>query len=496
VAARRYANTEAIAAYRQALALAKQGEASGADLAGLCTRLGRALELNAQYDQALILYEDMETLARQRGDRSLELTALLARATIHAILTYDPDRGEALAERALSLARELGDQTAEAKALWILFHVYGHTGRLSQAIDCGERSLALARALNLREQMAFTLNDLGGYWTRVVGRLDRAKEVLREASDLWRELGNRPMLADSLGALCICCVFAGEYDQALALSEEAFQLSQSIHNLWGQSFSRYWVGHVYWERGEPDRAIAVMDECIRLGEWAGFVAPQAVTRADLAMVYGRLGAIERGLDTARLALTMAETQFPWARAYVLGVLAQLHLLHGDLAQAEAALDQGKQDPFREASTFLSVPILLADGELALRQGDYERALAVIDSLLTAVRQWGARSYRPGVLYLQSQAWLALGQDEAGHARLLEARAEAEALGARWWLWQILAALSRLEAQRGAAAEADNLRRQAREIIASIADHAGTPELRASFLNLSQVRMVLNQELPT
>ena len=275
------------------ITITRRRPADSQTLTHLYTQLGRSLELSSEYDQALDTYEEMAEVARQRGDRPLQLAALIARVTLYATFTpvYDPDRAERLAEQALALARELEDGAAEAKILWLLLFVYLNTNRLGQAIEAGERSLALARQLDLREQMAYTLNDLGSHLYLVAGPLARANTVLREASALWRELDNRPMLANSIAAESLVQTFAGEYNQALTLSEKAFQICQTIDNLWGQSYSRFTAGYIYWEYGQPARAIAMMEACIQLSELSGFTVPQASVRADLAYVYGRLGAI-------------------------------------------------------------------------------------------------------------------------------------------------------------------------------------------------------------
>jgi ATP/maltotriose-dependent transcriptional regulator MalT len=233
-----------------------------------------------------------------------------------------------------------------------------------------------------------------------------------------------------------------------------------------------------------------MEDSIRLGERAGFIVPQAWTQADLAAVYGSLGAIEQGLETARRALDIAETQLSVFRPWVLAVLAQLHLRNGNSTEAEAAIEQGREDLYGADSPLFLLPCRLAEAELALRRGNYERTLAVTDDLLADLQEFGARMYIPQALYVQGQALLGLDETEEAQARLAEARAEAEAMGARRMLWQILAALAEIESRRGHVAEAENLRAQAREVIAFIADHAGTPELRASFLNLPDVRAVL------
>jgi tetratricopeptide (TPR) repeat protein len=444
------------------------------------------LELDSQFDEALATYEEMAGLT---DEPSIELASLMARVTIYAVPTSVHNSAQALAlgERALALARELSDQQAEAKILWSLSLANFFGSRAAQAIECGERSLALARELGLREQMAQTLNDLGSFCYLYSGSIDRAKSSLREASDLWRELGNLPMLADSLSSSCVTCVYGGEYDQAVALSEEALQISQSIDNLWGQSYSQWLVGVAYWERGEFSRAIAVMEESIRLGELAGFVPPQDHTRAYLAALYGDLGALDRGLEAVRLALSVAETKNPTGRIHALGILAHLYQMSGELTKAARVIEEGKLDPYREAWPVFYISVVVAEAELALKLADYERAVDVTDTLLARLAEFGMRAFTPYARYLQGQALLGLNRKNAARERWLESRDEAEAIGSRRTLWRVLNALSQLE---GDLTEAERLRQEAQHVIEYIAEHIDCAELRESFLNLPDVQAVL------
>jgi hypothetical protein len=117
-------------------------------------------------------------------------------------------------------------------------------------------------------------------------------------------------------------------------------------------------------------------------------------------------------------------------------------------------------------------------------------IRLADDFIAAFRRFGGRVFVADALYLKGRALLGQGETEAGYQVLQEARAEAEALTSRRILWEILHTLSEVEAARGNAAEAEVLRGQAREIITYIADHAGSPDLRASFLSLPKVRDVL------
>jgi hypothetical protein len=86
--------------------------------------------------------------------------------------------------------------------------------------------------------------------------------------------------------------------------------------------------------------------------------------------------------------------------------------------------------------------------------------------------------------------LAAGQADDARAALEDARQEADSLGSRRALWPILADIARLEAGRGNEPAALELRRQAAEIIDTIAEHAGSAELASSFVNQPEVQAVL------
>jgi predicted ATPase/DNA-binding SARP family transcriptional activator len=492
-AARLYAHIEAIGHYHQAIQLANQTILSSEDLTTLYTRLGRSFELNSQFEQALATYDDMESLAHQHNDSAMELASLAARATIQGVPTYvhDPIRAREMGEQALRLAGEIGDQTAEAKILCSLSLANYFSNRLTEAIESGERSLALARELDLREQIAQTLNDLGGLVYLYSGRIPLAKKALREASVLWRELGNTPMLADSLGGCCVAHVYTGDYDKALAFSEEAYQLSHSIDNIWGQSYSKWAIGEAFADLGEYSKAIATMEECIRLGELAGFIAAQTQTRIKLATVYMELGALDRAWELVQLAVDMSRAKILSHNVLGFGILARLQILSGDLANAQDTIDSGKKDPYRESWAVFYLPVLVADLELAMRRGNYERALEISNDFLSRIRAYDMRSGLPDALYLQGKAYLSLDQHELARNCFLEARAAAEETDSQRTMWRILSALTELEADPEIAAQLHQETRQVLEyILTHIEDkHA---DLRESFLEQAEVQAILDK----
>lgn len=443
-----FAVSEAIAHYESARKMIVAGQMPHVELdqlRHLYLNLGRALELNAQFEQAEVIYEELKTIAQQRAAPTLTLVALTAQVSLWSMASqsYNPVQGEALAQEALRLARQLSDPVAETKILSGIMNFHLLANRWPEALACGEQALALARDLNLQEQTAYILNDLVKCHL-ISGSLERADQAAREASELWRTLKNLPMLADSLAGAAIIARWTGEYDQALALSAEAHQISQSIANVWGQSYSQIITGTILWEQGRAEEAIAVMEECLRLAEQANSLLPQILTRADLGATYVSLSDMQRGFEQMHLALKLADTRLPMFRPYVIGLLARQHLLHNQLGEAEALIEQAKTESNSEHRSFLFQWVRLAEAELALRQGNFAHVLAVTDAILAAIRQSGMRSVIPRVLFVRGQCLVHMGQLEAARATLLEAHAEAERIGTRWRLMQILAARARIE----------------------------------------------------
>src|SRR5690349_19970706 len=115
--------------------------------------------------------------------------------------------------------------------------------------------------------MACTLNDMHFSYADVDQHVS-ATQTIENARDLWRELHNLPMLADNLASSAEHYYLLGHLDKALELAQEALRISQSIGNLWGQSYSLMVISFVYVERAQFSTVFRTARECIQLGEQA------------------------------------------------------------------------------------------------------------------------------------------------------------------------------------------------------------------------------------
>ncbi len=483
-----YANADAVTVYANAIDAAGRLGRSEEPLRHLFASRGRALELSGRYDDAVANDEAWRSLAEERGDRSAVLAADLALATLHSTPTprFDAERGRALSERTLALARELGDRLAESKALWnlMILDVFGGKKDLRDAVDAGERSLAIAREIGAREQMAFTLTDLWRPYA-AVGDLAASRSSLEEATPMWRELGNLPMLSENLASLSSLRRLAGDDAEALALAEEGCRISEEIGNPWGQAYGLINSYGIFWDRGDVGRTISSMRECVVLAERASFGLPQATTRAELATVHANLGDLEGARELIDVALGIADERQPLARPYVMAAEAEFQLLRGDLVAAEAAAEQTHLELLPESIQMAVVRARIVGA------GDQQiRAAELASDIVDRLRRQSARRFLDEAFLLLGTSLRKRGEWEPAEATLREARSEADALGHRRVQWEILRELSVVREARGDPGEASRLRDEAGRVVLEIADTIDDERLRASFLARPEVETVL------
>jgi class 3 adenylate cyclase/tetratricopeptide (TPR) repeat protein len=441
-------------------------EGDGGDkLAHLFGRRGRCLELQSDYAGAQENFADMERLARERDDRALLLAALQSRATSFAIpsVAQNAERAQSLADEALILARQLGDQRAEARILWIFMLIKLFTYSMVEGIPFGEQSAALARQLDMKEQLAQSLQDLARCYL-AAERLDKARSVLNEARPLLQTLNNLPTLAENLSVEAQLLVFMARFDEAIEISDNALAIATSIDNAWGQVTARSFVGLVYLARGEIDQALEVIQAVIAGGEQEGHPA-RGLGWFYLGWVNSQLGAESKVAPAAERGLESA-VDHPQLRSLGLALLAWRSQGTAKSEAGRELLSVAGQPGERKTILINDLVSDLALCAYYLDEREYVQAEQFLDALVLRLRESGVRYFLPYALHLKSRTLKAMGR--AGDARetlekALETSVETEN---RIVQWQILGELGEGEA--------------AEEIVHFISDNISDSELRVTF----------------
>ena len=473
-----YAYNEAIGAYTRALELDGQATINAEQLTHVYLRRGRALELNNQHELALQNYDGMQAAAQKRQDQAMELAAKVAASTLYSTPTtvVDAAKGQALSEETLHLARELGDRATEAKVLWNLQLVNLLQNKASQAIEYGEKSLAIARELNLREQMAYVLSDLG--WAYVVScQFAKADERIEEAGLLWKDLGNLPMVSSNLNVSMWGSFWAGRDEKVLSVAEQAYQNSSSVKEFWNQASARNFQSQIWFEHGEIDKSIKALEESIQIAV-ERHIFYEIWYRAVICWVFGELGAADIGMEAYR-AHRIANKDIPQTpiRTATLVSYALFEIASNQLDTAAASLAECIPDaPPWEAL------LRLAQTRLALARGDFQAGIALADSAVEFMGAYELGRYLPEALFLKGKAHFLKGDAPGAKPALAQARTEAEKLGSRRLLWQIIAIQAELESDP---VLSSGLKAEARTIVDGIANTITRVDLRDAFLRSTE-----------
>jgi predicted ATPase/class 3 adenylate cyclase len=487
---RLYANSEAVTHFKRALEVALRVEAADTKIEELYRKLGQALELSGRYEEALENYNQLEVYGDEHEVRSIKLTALLAKSTIYSIYNelHDPELSEQALIRALEISEAIGETSIQARLHWNLMLSYLFSNRLDQAQEHGERALPLARESDDRDQLAYILNDLGRVYT-CQGKFKQVYEVSKEARQIWGELENENMLADSYGSEAEARFQSGDHQGAQELLKEGLRLSEKTENLWGQSYNRMLISLIHFDKGHIRRGIQISEQCVVEGDQANLLASSIAHRAELGWYYGHYGALEKGFEAAEKALHLADEEQPSFRSFPLAVIVLLHLMKGDSDSAKRIAGREPLQPIPIPYAHYTILVRLANVGLVLAQENYARGLSLVDALLAEVSSLTYVNI-PLVLQRKASALAGLNRLDEAHRTLTQACSQAEEMESRHHLWSVYLDLADMNVRLDHREKAEAFRQKAREIIDEIAEDLREISLRESFLAKPRVRNLM------
>lgn len=495
-ARRTYAHREAIALYDKALAIGARLNSPESRLAlrTIYASRGKVFEVSGDSHAALDNYGAMLAEAELTGDIGMQADALNHRATVQSVMSTQADNLLSTLDAALDLARRSGEAVLIGRALWNMgLHNRFHDPLAS--IGYLEDALALAEATpmdpGMRELAAAVWNDLFiSYW--VVGQFRRGMAARMQAIAAFRELDNRPMLADALGGAAIQLHHVGDIERSRAFAAEGLAISQAVDNPWGVVFNDWSVQAVQIDTGAFESILENADRRLAAARRVGFPvfigrALSVVARAHQEL--GRVDRIQRLAEEAAEFLSMQRVPI-WSiegRA----VLGNAALARGDLLAAQEALEpiwREGDDRVRGFQGLLAAGPAYADW--ALTVGHLDQGLAFCDWLLGQLEPEGVWRCAGEIRYWRGRIHLARGDTPHAEADLLEARGRLSRAQAAVLVWKVDAALAELYRGRDDAPAAAAAVEESRLGITRLADGIRNQVLRRSFLERPDVREIL------
>ncbi len=392
IAAERYAGREAGACFEEALRALQHLPESRQSLEQrfeLSLSLNRTQYWSGQFDRAMTGYRDAERLAHALGDN-----------------------------------RRLG------QVLGALVYLLTSAGRYVEAIDSGQRALAIANAIADRSLRVWTLIGLGRSYF-AIGDYRRGAELTQELAESMDEAELdehlRPAaLRPSVGCrtwLALCLERLGSFDESLRWAEDAVRIAKGIDSLQAEVWAWYTLGHVRLARGDADPSIPALERALALCEKGEFPVYRPRVLGALGQALAFTGKIDAGLGLLKQALEEARaTQVVYGYTSLLIAEAETHLEGGrlnDAARVAAeALPPARERGERGDEGWLSGVL----GTIALRRGRpaVGEASARLEEAITVARELAMRPLEAHSLAGLGEADLLAGRRQDAHAHLAEA----------------------------------------------------------------------------
>ena len=438
VAARLFANAEALAHFTRALELTADDRRAVLEArAAVYLFLGRITEGIADYEAALVL-------AREHGEVTAECHLLAQLASAHWSVGHSAE-GLARAREAEAQAVALGDQTLALQASIVVGSGLQNDGHLPEAYAHLRRTLFASRANHDLIAEAYCRHQLA-VLDNFMGRFGRAAIGERQVVELARRLGNRVGECATLFYLSLAEGGRGYYDAAWAALEEGYALAQQIR-------SPLWLAR------HPNQRAWLSAE---LGDW------ESAYEIDRA-----------GLEPAR--------DVPGLREFEISTLINLALdcvALNRLDEAEAYLIESQRDAGRPefGSHNWRWQTRLADARarLMLARGKIDEAEKPIGDLLQQAETTRARKYLARGLVLRADWHRQRNDLAAAESDLRAAVGHADGMGYFPTRVEARRRLRKVYEQTGSTAKADRTQAELAALMAELDRTLQQPDLRRSF----------------
>ena len=452
--------------------------------------------------QAIDLYGEALEVARRLGELVPAATVMAIhreRANLFfGIGAFDRSRTEA--EALVDLARRVQDRPAEAGALVQVASALQWIEDFPLALERAREAIEIAESSGAQAPLG------GGFYVRgyvhlVNGRLEAAEGDLGRALAIGRAGKEAGLQGLVLHTLALRRSWQGEYQESLKVASEAVQIARE-HRLVVPLIRGLWnIGVAWTDLGDYDKAIAALNESLAFAEKVGDDAliPRIRNtigwlRIDCGDVASGIELSERSYEETNRSSRAGHGTGAERRAFIRINEGDAWMTQGDFASAAQSLEEALHTvqhppPSRWMTWRYSAHCYASLGQLALLQGDPERARRLADQCLETAVPTRSRKY-------ESWAWRIKGESATarrawGEAEdaLGRARALAEAISQPRQRWMTHLALGRLDAAKGRREEALAAYRAAWSIIAGLRERTRDAALRTGLESTPLIREV-------
>ena len=447
---------------------------------------GQAYETLGEFESALSDYKQALEAAQVAQDRLMEWQSVIAIGFLWTGRDYE-QAGDWF-RQASELAEKLADPTLLARSLNRLGNWLVNTGRIQEGLKAHQEALHLFEAQQNTRGMAETL-DLLGVANGFYGDTIHEMESFGRACDLFRELGDHQSLSSSLASRAldsapekIITIYSTlrTRDEVVQDIQEALRLARQTNSQAAQAFVEFVATQVLSSFGEFGQALSHAQEGLRIATAIEHQQWFSATHVALGHIYILLLEPDLAISALDAGLVVAQSLGSsfWS-GYLTAFLGQAYILRKEFTHAKATLEtilQQEQQP----GSVTERQVIFVWGELALAEGESDRALAIAGRLIESA-PGDLQQPIPHLLALKGEALTALKRLKEAKEALEDAKLGAELRQAPSILWRIHRSLGQVYRLLKREDEAQHEWKRAREIIIKLAATIDETSLREHFV---------------
>jgi ATP/maltotriose-dependent transcriptional regulator MalT len=251
--------------------------------------------------------------------------------------------------------------------------------------------------------------------------LETIREYGREC--LSREVSDTSGIASSLELLGVMARVRGHYALASSRLEEAKGLFALLGDRWKQGLCQVELARIATEQGQYERASALLEDNLQVCQEAGDQVSVHWVKYQLArLLFVQQAELSGAQRQAEQSLVFfQERSYPWHRAYMLTLLAQLRQAQGEVALAREWLEESLLLVQEVGEREGAIETVLSLARVAVAQDDPTTARRHYQEALTILHEIGSQAFLAACL--EGLATLSAGQGTPRQAARLWGAAE-------------------------------------------------------------------------
>jgi two-component system, cell cycle response regulator len=243
------------------------------------------------------------SVLKTNPDHRIEISLLTEVGWAYLTLS-DYENAIACSEQARTLAEKYNDREGLSLAINNLGVIAQRRDQPIAAVNYFEESLQIQKQLNLKEEIANSLNNLGFVYSMALNDYDRGIEYHLQALKLREDLKNQEGIALSLNNIGIVYGRLGDSEKALDYLNRALELRKKLGLKVRTASTLNNIGDIYMKLGQYEKSLEINQQSLLIRKEIGERSAVAMSLRDIGEAYTNLGQIDQAEEYLMDALNL------------------------------------------------------------------------------------------------------------------------------------------------------------------------------------------------